>query len=182
MPLPQEGSPWNSSRVRPRSLVFRAKAPHPIRRVPGHRSDERTKNQDRSRSCRPLVSAWKQCGNQLNVVPDLFGGKRTGPLIAARDLRRQSTEGTTRAWIVSMRFVQIVVDQLCEGHRRSARFGSVHSTLPAAEGRADRFGNQIVTRIEVLVEPAYRKTCLLHQFCDSDPSKAFLAKSSWKRS
>src|SRR5271169_6452165 len=98
-----------------------------------------------------FVFARKQSCNQLNVVPDLFGGKRTGPLIAARYLRRQRTEGTTRAWIISVRFVQIAVDQLCEGYRRPASFGSLHATFPAAEGRANRLGNQIVTRIEVLV-------------------------------
>jgi len=53
-----------------------------------------------------------QSGNQLNVVPDLFGGKRTGPLIAACDLRRQRAEGTARARIIAVRFVQILVNQL----------------------------------------------------------------------
>src|SRR5437899_2987002 len=108
------------------------------------------------------VVVGNQTHNQLNVVSDLFGGDRSGPLIAACDLRRQRTEGTARAWIVAVRFVQIVVNQLCEGYRRPASFRSVHSTFPAAEGRANRFGNQIVTRIEVLVEPAYRKTGFLH--------------------
>ena len=52
-----------------------------------------------------------QSGNQLNVVPDLFGGKRTGRLIAARDLRRQRAEGTAGARIDAVRFVQIIVNR-----------------------------------------------------------------------
>jgi aryl-alcohol dehydrogenase-like predicted oxidoreductase len=56
--------------------------------------------------------------NHLNVVPDLFGGKRTGPLIAASDLRRQRAEGTARARIIPVRFVQIIVNQLFAGHPR----------------------------------------------------------------
>jgi hypothetical protein len=33
----------------------------------------------------------------------------------------------------------------------------------------------------VLVEPAYGKTCLLHQFCDS-PQQGLPRETSWKRS
>jgi len=53
-----------------------------------------------------------QSGNQLNVVPDLLRGKRTGPLIAACDLRRQRADGTARARIIAVRFVQILVNHL----------------------------------------------------------------------
>src|SRR5207244_9587523 len=113
----------------------------------------------------------------LNVVSGLLGGDSTSPLIAARNLRRQRTEGTTRAWIISMRFVQIVVEQLCEGYRWPAGCGSVHATLPPAECRADCFGNQIVARIEVLVEPAYRKTGFLHYLGDSESCESFFAES-----
>src|SRR5580765_5578630 len=86
-----------------------------------HRSDERAHRQDRPRSCRTLVLAGKQTGDQLNIVPDLFGGKSAGPLIAAGDLRRQRAEGAARAWIVAVRFVQILVYQFGVGDRRPAR-------------------------------------------------------------
>jgi hypothetical protein len=33
----------------------------------------------------------------------------------------------------------------------------------------------VVTRVEVFVKAAHRKTSFLHQFCDSDPGKAFFA-------
>ena len=102
----------NPSEALPRCSGSRARVPHPIRRV--HSPDERTESQSRSRSRRTFVFGWMQSGNQLNVVPDLFGGKRTGPLIAACDLRRQRAEGTARAGIVAVSFVQIVIDQLCE--------------------------------------------------------------------
>src|SRR5712692_8601195 len=123
------------------------------------------------------VVVWKQTRNQLNIVADLLGCEGTGPLIATRDLRRQCTEGTTRAWIISVRYVQIAVNQLCERYRWPAGCGSVHATLPPAECRADCFGNQIVTRIEVLVEPAYRKTGFLHYLGDSESCESFFAES-----
>src|SRR5260370_29210134 len=94
-------------------------------------SDERAESQDGLRSCRTLVLVRKQTGNQLKVVPDLFGGKCAGLLIAARDLPRQSAEGTTPAWIVTMCFVQIVVDQPCVRDWRPAGCRSVHPALPA---------------------------------------------------
>ena len=38
------------------------------------------------RPCRTLVLARRQPGDQLEVIFDTLGGKRTGPPIAARDL------------------------------------------------------------------------------------------------
>src|SRR5438067_767258 len=66
----------------------------------GHSPDERTESQNRSRSRRTFIFGWTQSANQLNVVPDLFGGKRTGPLIAACDFWRQRAEGTAGARII----------------------------------------------------------------------------------
>ena len=88
-----------------------------------HRSDERAESQDRSRPRRALVLAWQQPDNQLNVIPDLFRGKRTSPLIAASDLRRQCAEGTARTRILAVHIAQVVVDQLCEGYGWPARLG-----------------------------------------------------------
>jgi hypothetical protein len=80
-----------------------------------HRSDERAESQDRSRPGRALVLAWQQPDNQLKVIPDLFGGKRTSPFIAASDLRRQCAEGTARTRIVAVRVAQVVADKLRDG-------------------------------------------------------------------
>src|SRR5882757_7754276 len=107
----------------------------------GHSPHECTESQNCSRSCRTHVLAWKQTGNQLNVVLDLFGGKCTGLLIAARDLPRQCAVGASHAWIITVRFVQIVVDQSCIRQRLAAGCGSVLLTLPGTKGRADRLGN-----------------------------------------
>lgn len=43
-----------------------------------HRSDERTEGQDRLRSWCTLVLAWKQTGDQLDVVPDPLGEESVG--------------------------------------------------------------------------------------------------------
>lgn len=147
------GSRRNSSKVLRRSLVFRESASSDTTRANDIAPTSALKLKialDLAPRCRCL----EECGNQLNVVPELFGGDSTGLLIAARDLRRKRAEGTARAGIVAVRFAQIVIDQLCERYRPAAMFCSVHSTFPAAENRANRFGNQIVARIEVLVEPA----------------------------
>ncbi len=75
-----------------------------------HRSDQRAESQDRSRPCRAFVLAWEQPGKQLDIFPDLFRGKRTSPLIAASDLRRQRAEGTARTWILAVHIAHVVVD------------------------------------------------------------------------
>jgi hypothetical protein len=49
-----------------------------------------------------LIPAWQQPDNQLKVIPDLFGGKGTGPLIAASEFRRQRAERTAGTWILAV--------------------------------------------------------------------------------
>jgi hypothetical protein len=63
-------------------------------------------------------------------------------LIAARDFPRQRAKDTACAWIVAVRFVQILVDQLWVGKGRPARCGGVHLTLPVAKCRADGLDQQ----------------------------------------
>src|SRR5260370_40323015 len=107
----------------------------------------------------------------------MLGGKGTGLLIAVRACPRQRAEGTARAWIVAVRCVQVLGNRLFIGDCRPARCGSVHSTFPAAKCGADRFGDQSVARIEVLVEAVHGKASFLHQVCNSDPGNALFAES-----
>jgi hypothetical protein len=53
-----------------------------------HRADERTESQDSVRSCRTLVLAGKQTGDQLDIFSDLFGDEGAGSLSAACELPR----------------------------------------------------------------------------------------------
>jgi hypothetical protein len=105
------------------------------------RASDIAEHQDRLLTLPHACLARKQTGNQLKVISDLFGGERAGPFIAARNLPGQRAEGTARARIVAVRFVQIVIDQLRMGYWRPAGCGRVYSTLPAAECGANRFGH-----------------------------------------
>src|ERR1700761_3865617 len=103
-----------------------------------HRSDESAESQDRFRSCRALIPAWQQPGNQLKIRLDLIGGKRTSPLIAASDFRGQCAEGTTRARIPAVDIAHIIVDKLLERKRLPAGFSSFLLPLPNTECIAKR--------------------------------------------
>src|ERR1700678_1449565 len=80
-----------------------------------HCADESAESQDRFRSGSALVLAWQQPDKQLNVILDLFRGKRTRALVAACDFRCQCAEGTARTWVLAVHIAHIIVDKVLEG-------------------------------------------------------------------
>jgi hypothetical protein len=108
-----------------------------------------------------LVRVTTQSRKQLNIVSNLPADESASALIAACEISCQSADRTTPPWIISMGFAQVIIDQGLVGHARLASDGCIDPIFPHFQRGADRFGNQCVTRFEVLIEAAHGKASFL---------------------
>jgi hypothetical protein len=168
----------DSSGPAPQSSAFRAKGARSIPR-------ERRRWHRRARSVSRLPAIF---GAPFSFVSPIIvatnsmssricpGDGSAGSLVARCDISCQSASRTAPAWMLATCFAYMIIDERLAGDGRPARSSGLHLTLPESRRRADRFGHQVLTRLEVLGEAAHSKTGFFHRFGDSDPSKAFLAE------
>jgi hypothetical protein len=83
---------------------------------------------------------------------------------------------TTHTWMIAMGFARAIIDQGLVGDARPASGGCIDPIFPNFQRGTDRFGNQRVTRFEVLIEAAHGKASFLHQVRDSDPGEPLFAE------